>query len=197
MELQPGTRFAEHLCTTPEEEFAMNPLDADTVPGSCRAPDITELATRTLREPLRIGINDPISVLPAMFARSTATVAVVVDHEDRPLGVIRPSTLLAAADEHARDDNPLGLPSLGLDAKDVMEPARPLRETASLRELVRHCTAADRACVVVVDAGQHLLGVVTAEDLLRFTETLLSRVDDWQKPVTHVGPSIPASAPIR
>jgi CBS domain containing-hemolysin-like protein len=169
----------------------MTQLDADTLPGCTKTPDITELATRTIREPVRIGVNDPISVLPAMFARSTATVAVVVDEQDRPLGVIRPSALLTAADEHGRDS------LLGLDARDLMEPVRPLRETASLRELVKHCTAGDRACVVVVDAGQHLLGVVTAQDLLRFTETLLSRVEDWQKPVTHVEPTLSGSAQFR
>lgn len=169
----------------------MTLVDADTLPGSASSPDVTELATRTIHEPLRIAANDPISVLPPMFARSTATVAVVVDEDDRPLGVIRPSALLAVTDGYEHDNQ--SVPS----ANDVMEPARPLRETASLRELVKHCTARNSACVVVVDAGQHLLGVVTAEDLLRFTETLLSRVDDWQKPVAHVAPIVSTSEPIR
>ncbi len=154
----------------------------DTVPGNEHRERARDLLDRVSHQTLRIGIGDPISVLPTMFARSTAAIAVVLDEGERPVGMIQPAALLRTADTHGR----ASLVDLGV--ADIMAPVTLLSENAPLKHLVRACTNSGQSYVALVADSGKLVGVISALDLVGLMEQLLTSVEVWQSwPIQRLG----------
>ena len=96
----------------------------------------------------------------ALFAARNISSVVVVNADDRPLGIVTDRIVIAALARHGRE-------TLNLSAADVMQSPAPACETGDSLQSAMQMMTARRVRHLLVQRGGEMAGVVSIGDLVK------------------------------
>jgi acetoin utilization protein AcuB len=113
-------------------------------------------------DPIAVGVGEPLSAVVDLMTRRRFRHVPVVDG-DRPVGVISQRDMLGLPWPNSTRDSPLTQ-----DSEILMRPdPTTVLADASAAEAAGHMLREKRGCLLVVDRGGALIGILTEADFLR------------------------------